>query len=179
MTLNGSYTVGVNVSLVIDCRPVKVETFLSPRVCWDMLQPSVTLHRISRYRKWMDGCLLLFVSGGSMTQRSTSGTGTGQVRGERSVLSELSNVTWQSHISACLNLPHFIWCLFISLGSYTSSSSIKKKDLYFSRQATLNNTKFWQMFAVQRKESCKCHLQNYANHSETREQSRKEKKRCI
>lgn len=60
---------------------VKVETCLSHSVCWDMLQLTVTLYRISRYRNWIDGCLLLHVWRGSMTQRSTTGTGTSRLEG--------------------------------------------------------------------------------------------------
>lgn len=39
--------------------------------------------------------------------------------------SALSIITEQSHIAALPDLPHFIWCLFITLGSDGSFSSIK------------------------------------------------------
>lgn len=91
---------GVNVaSLLIDCQFLKAEACLLPSVCWDTLHASVTLHRISGCRKWMDGCLLLFVWRGSMIQRSTTGTGTGRLEGN-SLFSESSqtsrnNLTYQ------------------------------------------------------------------------------------
>ncbi len=68
-------------SPVMDCQLVKVETCLSHSVLWDLLQPSVTLHRMSRYRNWMDGCLLFFVWRGSVTQLSATGIGTGRLKG--------------------------------------------------------------------------------------------------
>lgn len=68
------------------------------------------------------GCLLLFVPRGSVTQRST--TEAGPVRLERPFLPRRSQ-TSQNNLTSLPDLPHFICCLFITLGSDGSFSSIK------------------------------------------------------
>ncbi len=164
-------------SPVMDCQLVKVETCLSHSVLWDLLQPSVTLHRMSRYRNWMDGCLLFFVWRGSVTQLSATGIGTGRLKGnslfyqssQTSHNNPTSQLAWTCHIS-------FDVCLS-DWGRTPPPPQSKKQDMYFSRQATLNNTKFQQMFAVQWKESCKCCLQSYANHSSQRDPATKQKEK--
>ncbi len=171
---------------VIDCRPVKVETFFSASACWDTLQPSVTLHRISRYRKWMDGCLL-FTSRGSMTQRSTSRTGTGRLEGnslsyqssQTSHNNLTSQLSWTCHIS-------FDVCLSVLGRTPPPPPQSKKKKKYktciFQDKVLWTIQSFNRCLQFNEKESCKCCLQNYANRSSQWDPGTKQKekkKRCI
>lgn len=100
-----------------------------------------------------NGCLLLFVPRGSVTQRST--TEAGPVRLERPFL-PLRSQTSQNNLASLPDLPHFICCLFITLGSDGSFSSIK--ILVYSWQNTLSSG-----FAVEQNDSCKCCSKNCAN----------------
>lgn len=130
------------VSPAMGCRPLKVETCLSTTVSWDMLQPSVTPQRISGYGKWMDGCLMLFVLRGSMTQRSTSGTVTGML--EANSLFYQSFQTSQNNLTSQLSQTcHFSFHVCLSDWGHLPPPpppQSKKQDLNYSRQGTLNNT---------------------------------------
>lgn len=129
------------------------------RSCWpltDTLQPLATRCLISRSRKWMDGCLLLFVPRGSMMQRST--TEAGPVRLERPFFPQRSQTSQNNLTSQLSRTCHISSDVYLSRWVRRLLLLNKDTNLYISWQNTLNSG-----FAVEQNDSCKCCSKNCAN----------------
>lgn len=132
-----------------------------------MLQPSVTLLATGGWIKWTDVVCCL-----CREEAWLGGQPLGPA-GERGTVCCLKRHITISPLNPPQSATLFTWWLFIRLGTYTSSSLIQKQDFF--------KTRYFEQLIVstnacpEQKESCKCCLLKYANHSSQRELGTKQK----